>query len=167
MPKLARAAILLGLALTPFARCDAQPVVGPDDWVLVRLLNESRAQAGLAPLDYDRTLSVRARTHTVRMLERGDIFHSSGVELRMTAANARAVAENVGVGTSPAFLHDAFMRSRGHRENILGDYDAVGVGAERDIDGTLYVTVLFLRRSAPPVRSSLATGVAAAPLVRR
>jgi uncharacterized protein YkwD len=167
VPRLARVTIAFALALVPLARCDAQPVASPDDGVFVALLNESRSQAGLAPLDYDRTLSVRARAHAVRMLERGEIFHSSGVDLQTTAANAWAIGENVGVGSSPAVLHDAFMRSRGHRENILGDFNAVGVGTERDIDGTLYVTVLFLRRSPSPVRSSLATGLAAAPIVRR
>lgn len=165
--KLAHLVVLLVLVLASAVPCTAQPLAAPDEWAFIRLINESRAQEGLAPLEHDRTLSVRARTHTVRMIERGDIFHSTGVELRRAAANAGAVAENVGVGTSASYLHGAFMRSRGHRENILGDYDSVGVGTERDIDGALYVTVVFLRQGMPSARSSIAAGLAAVPVVSR
>ncbi len=43
-------------------------------------------------------------------------------------------------------LHRGFMASAGHRRNILGDFDRVGVGVT-DADGRLWVTVDFVRTS--------------------
>ena len=44
------------------------------------------------------------------------------------------------------------MNSSGHAANILGDYNYVGVGTDTSSDGTLYVTVVFMKKgeTAPP-----------------
>src|SRR5439155_20404421 len=42
---------------------------------------------------------------------------------------ASAWGENVGCAGDADQMHQAFMRSPGHRANILGDWNAVGVGA--------------------------------------
>jgi uncharacterized protein YkwD len=53
------------------------------------------------------------------------------------------VGENVGCGADADHLHAMWMRSSGHRANILrGQYDTVGVGAAYH-RGCLWATVVF------------------------
>ena len=49
------------------------------------------------------------------------------------------------MGGDVAGLHQAFMASAGHRANILGDYNYVGVGTAFSADDYLYVTVIFMK----------------------
>jgi hypothetical protein len=81
------------------------------------------------------------------MIATGDIYHSSSGELSAAAGSGwERVGENVGRGQSPSSLHQAFMNSSGHAANILGDYNYVGVGTDTSSDGTLYVTVVFMKK---------------------
>jgi uncharacterized protein YkwD len=87
------------------------------------------------------------------MIANGEIYHSSSGELSAAAGSGWSrVGENVGRGQSPSSLHRAFMDSSGHAANILGDYNYVGVGTDTSSDGSLYVTVVFMKKgeSAPP-----------------
>ncbi len=52
-----------------------------------------------------------------------------------------------GKGQTPSSLHDAFMASSGHKKNILGDYNYVGIGTGSK-DGYLYVTVVFMKKGS-------------------
>jgi len=77
------------------------------------------------------------------MRERGTIFHNPN--LAAATSDWLGLGENVGVGASVGSLHEAFMRSPGHRDNILGDYNYVGVGVAEGSDNLLWVTVIFMR----------------------
>jgi hypothetical protein len=91
------------------------------------------------------------------MIAAGDIFHSSSAELSAAAGTGWSkVGENVGRGGSPGSLHTAFMNSSGHAANILGDYNYVGVGTGSAADGTLFVTVVFMKKgeTAPPTTAA-------------
>jgi uncharacterized protein YkwD len=115
------------------------------------LLNGTRVAAGLAPLELESVMVGFARGHTREMVDRGDIFHSEqGTRLASAPAGWRRLGENVGVGSTPERLHALFMNSPGHRDNILGDYTGVAIGAQRSADGQLYVTVVFLKRANVP-----------------
>ena len=87
------------------------------------------------------------RTHEATaedMAEAGEIYHSSEAELTAAAGTGwSGIAENVGKGRSPTSLYDAFMASPGHKRNILGDYNYVGIGTDTS-GGYLYVTVVFV-----------------------
>ena len=109
-------------------------------------INASRAANGLAPLAVDSKLASYADTHTARMMDAGDIFHSTGSQLGSAGRPGwTKLGENVGRGGTPSSLHDAFMNSPGHRDNILGaDYNYVGVGTAFDADDVMYVTVIFM-----------------------
>lgn len=111
----------------------------------VSLINQSRSSAGLAPLSTQGDLISYARKHTEKMIAEGRIFHSSSAELSSATTGWSLLGENVGMGPDPALLHKAFMNSPSHRDNILGPFDRVGVGAERAPDGTLFVTVIFMQ----------------------
>jgi hypothetical protein len=123
----------------------------------VSLINSTRANNGLGSLQVDGGLQSHARNHTQAMIAAGDIFHSSSAELSAAAGTGWSkVGENVGRGGSPGSLHTAFMNSSGHAANILGDYNYVGVGTGSAADGTLFVTVVFMKKgeTAPPTTAA-------------
>ncbi len=109
-------------------------------------INASRAANGLAPLSVDGGLVGQARNQTQKMMDAGEIFHSSSEELKAAAGSGwLKLGENVGRGGSVDSLHTAFMNSAGHKANILGDYNYAGIGTGT-IDGVLYVTVVFMKK---------------------
>jgi hypothetical protein len=64
--------------------------------------------------------------------------------------------ENIGVGGDVQALHDGFMGSTGHRANILGDYNRVGVAVVAS--GTrMWVTFDFVKGSTPPAAPPVAS----------
>ena len=111
-------------------------------------INASRGAKGLAPLSVDGGLRSHARHHTQDMIDAGKIYHSTSAELQAAAGSGWSrLGENVGRGGSVGSLHNAFMNSSGHRANILGDYNYVGIGTGTS-DGVLYVTVVFMKKGS-------------------
>jgi hypothetical protein len=120
-------------------------------------INASRAAAGLAPLKVDSGLQTHARNHTADMIAAGEIYHSTSTELANAAGSGwSALAENVGRGGTVDSLHAAFMASPGHKANILGDYNYVGIGTGTG-GGYLYVTVVFMRKGSTSTGSTPTT----------
>lgn len=112
-------------------------------------INGSRSANGLAPVSVDSGLRSHARNHTAAMIASDGIYHSSSGELSAAAGSGwEAISENVGRGNSVNSLHTAFMNSAGHKKNILGDYNKVGIGVDYDADGRMYVTVVFMRKGS-------------------
>jgi hypothetical protein len=91
------------------------------------------------------------------MIAAGKIYHSTSAQLSSYTTGWTQVGENVGMGPNPSILHTAFMGSPSHKANILGDYDRVGVGADRAPDGTMFVTVLFMKSASVPATTSTTT----------
>jgi Cysteine-rich secretory protein family len=135
---------------------------GTEGEFLVKI-NASRSAAGLGPLQIDGGLRSHARSHTADMIAAGGIFHSSEAELRAAGGTGwDKIGENVGRGQSVSSLQEAFMNSAGHKKNILGDYNYVGIGTDSS-GGYLYVTVVFMKKgstSAEPPPASPTTTVA-------
>lgn len=126
-------------------------------------INQSRSAAGLNPLAGFWDLADDARVHTSEMLAAGQIYHSSNSQLASYATGWALLGENVGMGPNPSLLHQAFMNSPSHRANILGDYDLVGVGAQTDASGTMFVTVVFMKSAAPAPAPTTTTTTTTAP----
>lgn len=122
----------------------------------IALINQSRSAQGLGPLSDFWDLTDDARVHTAEMISAGQIYHSTNAQLSGYTTGWAKLGENVGMGPNPSLLHQAFMSSPGHRANILGDFDRVGVGTARSADGTLFVTVLFMQSSAPTTTTTTA-----------
>lgn len=152
-------------AVAMFAESMAFADTASDEDHFVQLINASRAAAGLAPLSVDGQLVSNARNHSAEMAAQGTIFHNAALASQITG-NWVALGENVGVGPTVDDLHAAFMNSAGHRANILGDYDRVGVG-EVLSGSTIYVTEVFWKTApaSAPVASAPAGAQASAAAV--
>lgn len=109
---------------------------------LLELINRSRTSRGLAPLALRDDLTRMAHRHSAQMARRHLLFHTGCLSCRFTSGSWRALAENVGAGTGLRVVHRMMMRSPVHRQNLLGGFNAVGVGVVRK-GGLVWVTEIF------------------------
>jgi uncharacterized protein YkwD len=120
-------------------------------------INDYRAKKSLPPLAEDQDLRRAAAVHSADMVTRGFLGHfnpdGQGPNERVKAVKPDfkgTVAENIGVtaisGTpddTAAALMKLWVASPPHRKNMVGAaYTLAGVGAA-EIDGKVFVTVVF------------------------
>ena len=121
---------------------------------LAWLINQRRAQAGLAPLLLAPTVRAPARRWAEAQAAAGKISHRADLSPYPATVPGLAwslTGENVGHAGSarsggPAImtaLDQAFYDSPTHRDNVLGPYTHLAVGAVDD-GRDLYVTVAFV-----------------------
>ena len=133
-----------------------------DEAAFAGLINQERSARDLSTLDIYWDLVDDARVHSTVMADADDIFHSSN--LAKVTTGWSVLGENVGVGPTVGVLHKAFMNSAGHRDNILGDWDSMGVGVTRTDGGYMFVTVVFMKSAHPtPAPAPPVTTVTPAP----
>ena len=101
---------------------------------LLALANQARAENGADRLRWDPALNAAALKHCRRMAAEGPISHRYTGEPDLASRTGQAgahfsvIEENVAVGPSAAVIHDGWMRSPGHRTNLLSpDVDRVGI----------------------------------------
>lgn len=101
---------------------------------LLTAANQDRAARGLQPLRLDPTLTQAALAHAREMAMHRDISHQFPGEPTLSARGADAgaqfnlISENVAEAPISAMIHDLWMRSEGHRENLLDpNVNAVGI----------------------------------------
>ena len=138
------------LLLSPATRvAHADPL---DARHIVRLTNEARQKAGLPPVTIDEKLMAAAKAKLFDMLKQDYFAHrtpdgrqpwafmqAAGYRFQMSAENLAK-----GYDTEPE-LQRAWMKSRGHRANILNPlFTEIGVA---DANGV--VVVLFGRPATP------------------
>ncbi|HEX2296845.1 MAG TPA: CAP domain-containing protein [Actinomycetota bacterium] len=147
------AALFVGLAPVPTAGAQTKQggcwdVKGTERGFAKRI-NNVRGIAKRGMLRLDPELSRAARLHTREMIKQGRLYHTPGDKLGKRVTNWTILGENVGVGGSVEELHDAFMASPGHADNVLYDsFRHVGIGTVKK-DGQLWVTVIFEARTNP------------------
>jgi len=148
---------LAGTASAGVARADvaggaAARTAAPDDeYGFHQLVNQARAQSGLGALTRDTAADTVARAWSGRMAQSGSLAHNPNLAAevdRTVTTQWTRLGENVGVGWDVRGLHDAFMNSPGHRANVLGDFNRVGIGVVRNPDGRLWVTFVFIKGPA-------------------
>lgn len=132
-----------------------------DDATAVALANRARASAGVQSLRRADVLEALAKGHNERMAGSGRIHHNDALPSQLSATGVRWVVagENVGVGPSVLDVHDGFMASATHRDNVLSSgYNAVGI-AVTNARGRVYVTQVFalLRVEPQPAREAAVT----------
>jgi uncharacterized protein YkwD len=111
-----------------------------------QLTNQARVAAGLAPLTWSGCLADVAARHAMEMATAGRIYHGDGVNRDLACGlGSHQTGENVGVtsvGVDDQRIFDAFMKSSGHRANILGPYRYIGTAWTLGPGGG-YVSVEF------------------------
>ena len=101
---------------------------------LLAAANQARSAHGLAPLRLDEQLGRAAKTHADQMADHRTISHQFEGERDLVArasdsgARFSRLAENVGEASDVAEIHDKWLASEGHRENLLDPQaDSVGI----------------------------------------
>jgi hypothetical protein len=159
------AAVLLGTLVAGAGPAGASTGIDSERYAFCRM-NEERRARGLAPLAWDSAIADTSRSWSRHMASVDRLFHdpSFGSILFSLVPGASHVAENVGFTSgSDDGMHDAFMRSDGHRANMLrATANRVGVGAVRDSRGRLWITHRFVTGPAVANPDTCAEGSAAA-----
>jgi hypothetical protein len=147
-----RALLLVLLPALALAGGRREPILDLDSGAeheLAERINHSREEQGLPKLEWSRQLAEAARTHSLEMANRRQLTHRfpEEPELRQrvssTGLRFDLVGENVGRSGDVDSMHEGFLRSPGHRANILEPRaNAVGVGAVR-LGDELFVTEDF------------------------
>jgi len=117
---------------------------------VLRSQNAERSRRGLPGLAGNATLNEAARRHaddmaaSRRMSHRGSDGSSPFRRLADLGYAYQAAAENVAAGQpTPTAVVSAWMKSPGHRRNVLGPYEEAGAGYATDAAGTPYWCVTF------------------------
>ncbi|MCD9623774.1 CAP domain-containing protein [Rhabdothermincola salaria] len=129
---LALAAVMLFAACTPEANRTAD------------LINQERAQRGIPALQFNTMLYLKAQGWADHLSRQGHLSHSNLTNDNWSTT-WRKLGENVGVAGSIEGAHQAFMNSKGHRDNILDrGFNKVGTGVTRGADGRVWVVHEFM-----------------------
>ena len=116
----------------------ADSLRGTDGQVIQAVLeshNAERARRKLSPLVLDPELTAAAQAHADDMARRGKMAHRGGDgsspfdRMKRAGYSFQAAGENVAYGFDRVdAVMAGWMKSPGHRRNILGDYTQLGVG---------------------------------------
>lgn len=117
--------LALLVTLLPAAPAQAADSRTPEriQTIVERKINRAREAHGLKPLRVNRRLEYWSTDHARYMARNRTLVHDSLRRLRLEApATALSVSENIARNTAPNAArraHRMFMRSPGHRRNIL------------------------------------------------
>jgi uncharacterized protein YkwD len=122
---------------------------------LFRLINQTREQYGLEPLDRHAQLNEVAEAHCIDMDRNGFVGHQSPQtgktvdRVKRAGIESSIVLENIGRGYSAQEVHSGLMQSPAHRANVLSrDVTHVGLGVVIQADSgksAFLATELFIR----------------------
>lgn len=144
------------LAIAGIPALVAAQVESPDVDALAReafeLLNDARINEGLEPLQWSDSLALIAARQSSEQANRGRVSHHSAEfglsterRVRISYPDVPRLAENVGRNRTVQRLHEALLRSPGHRRNRLDeDFTNVGIGIAWDGNYALYLTEVFV-----------------------
>lgn len=128
---------------------------------MVRLVNEIRAEHGLAIFTQNQDLAIIARSRTDEMIRYGErvghVSPTTGLEhtehARAMGLNVRWASENAGGSPTPQAQIDVWMASASHRDFILGGSSSEFIGIGFSFGGTFGTTArwtLWLSDMQPP-----------------
>lgn len=101
--------------------------------------NAARAANGLPALVLNEQMTSVAQNWSQQQASEGRMYHNPNYSTQI-AGGWSAAAENVAYGYAVADVTTGWMNSEGHRKNILGDYNSIGIGVK---DG--YYTQVFAK----------------------
>jgi uncharacterized protein YkwD len=147
-----------------------------DEQLLFTLTNQDRASAGLPVLLNDSYLHKEAEWRAQDMGDRDYFSHQipPGTNMVFTYMQAdgycfKVAGENIGVSTydddvATSTIETGFLNSPSHRENIMGNWDHLGVGAYKAATGKkLYVVLFSITCAAAPKPTVAPTAKPTAP----
>lgn len=114
--------------------------------------NKYRKSKGKKPLVLSSFVNNQAQAHSRNMAKKKVGFGHGGFSTRSKAITKQmgfisAAAENVAYGQlTGKEVVDGWIKSSGHRKNILGNFNTIGVGVAKARDGTLYFTQIFVQK---------------------
>jgi hypothetical protein len=136
--------VLVGIAIfVGFSRPAhaAQQTSDGAESTLTADINQERTSRGLGALTVAGDLVAYAEQHSADMAAAGHPYHDPNVQSNVQ--NWQHLGDNVGSGPDADHLHQGFMNSQIHRDEILmPDYTEVGVGCYW-AGNVLYVTEVF------------------------
>ncbi len=147
--------VLLGTSCYPGQGNDEDKSVdlkiSKDEQTSIELVNKSREKNKLPPLKPNAKLFAAARSHSLNMAKQGKMEHEldgkkPSDRVKAVGYEYRKVGENIaaGEGWSLEAVHQAWLDSRLHRENMLDpSYTEIGVGIAKSAKGELYYTHVF------------------------
>jgi uncharacterized protein YkwD len=113
--------------------------------------NVYRTSKGLVPLKWNDTIYIVALEHSKNMAS-GKIKPShAGFEKRNSTLTKKfgrpiSMGENIAVNiTNAAETVEGWMKSKGHNENLLCDFEYMVIAVAAGKGGVLYVTQLFVK----------------------
>ncbi|KTD74177.1 CAP domain-containing protein [Legionella tucsonensis] len=119
-------------------------------------INDYRQKHGLSKLIMDDHMVIQARQHSLDMANHRMHFGHQDfgkriAKLRSQIKNTGGAAENVAYNYKTAqIVVSQWVKSPGHRRNIVGNYNLTGIGIARDKQGKLYYTQIFLQTGKSP-----------------
>lgn len=117
---------------------------------ILQLVNGYRSDQGRNMLQMSASLNALAQRHSDNMAAGRVAFGHGGFDARMNKAmrsirGAYGFSENVAYGDIGAReVVNMWINSRGHRKNMLGNYQLTGIGVARGRRGQLYFTQVFV-----------------------
>lgn len=116
-------------------------------------INALRASQGIPALEPSADLVRKARRWAATMAAAGRIWHSK-ISVGISS-NWRKLGENVGKGWSQPSLHDAFVASPRHLENLVDPaYRHVGIGVVH-AEGISFVSQVFMQPARTARRATI------------
>ena len=114
-------------------------------------VNVYRVSQGKAALEFNAVIFEQARAHCQNMASGNIPFSHDGFADRAAAIKAAIggsnVAENIAMGYTSAFaVMNGWKESTAHNENMLGNFTHAAVSVETAKDGTMYYTMIFLKK---------------------
>lgn len=135
----------------PFSGITALEIDTYTEQILLDLLNQERAIAGLGPLQADSTLADIGRQHGRDMFALGFFGHDSPItgspteRLAAAGLDAPISGENIALAPTAEQAHEGLMNNPADRANILNPgFTRVGIAALHSADHGLIVTQEFV-----------------------
>ena len=142
-------AVMASLIVVAFPR-SANAAATDVEQCFLDMINDARADVGAAPLAWAPDIEQYTRDHSSDMSGWGELIHSTGNALGAAIpAGWTSWGENIGWQSHPSLpdctaMHDAFMASTGHRNNLLNSsFEFAATGTYIDGDGELWTTHVF------------------------
>jgi uncharacterized protein YkwD len=130
---------------------------------LLAAANQERVSRGLPKVEFDPELAKAAEYHAREMADHGDISHEFPGEpdLSIRGANAGVhfslISENVAEASDSVLIHDMWMQSEGHRDNLLDpNVNVVGISVIVR-DDQLYAVGMAITNAAATIQDARQT----------